>query len=534
MAGKKVAVIGAGSSGLVAIKCCLDEGLSPVCFERSADIGGLWNFRPEGKEDGQATVMKSTIINTSKEMMCWSDFPIPKEYPNYMHNTYVMKYFRLFVDKFDLTKYIKFQHEIVLIKQAPCSEETGQWEVKVKDIGQDQEHTYVFDAVLVCTGHHARKYEPTFPGQEEFQGKIIHSHDYRDHKGYEDKRVVVVGVGNSGNDVASELGRISQRVFLATRRGTWIFNRVGENGLPGDVIASRRLTRMIFSLLPFNMLCSMIESKVNARFDHEKYGLKPKHRIMSAHPSVNDDLPNRILSGGVVVKPNIRRFTKTGVEFEDGTMEDNIDAVILATGYIFGFPFIDEKVIKVEKNVADLYKYMWPLTTDHPTLAVIGYIQPLGAIFPIAELQCRWATRVFKGLCMLPSKEDMKTDILRKRHAMAKRYVPSQRHTIQVDYVPYMDELADQVGCKPDILKLFLTDPRLALEVLTGPCTPCQYRLCGPGQWAGAREAVLTTMDRVYYPLNTRKCDESRRDTGMMKLLVAMVLIIAVIFKLFF
>ena len=94
---KRVAIVGAGASGLSAIKCCLDEGLVPVCMERTEDIGGLWNYSQNVRE-GQACVMKSTTINTSKEMMSFSDFPPPQEFPIYMHNTKVLEYFRLVLE----------------------------------------------------------------------------------------------------------------------------------------------------------------------------------------------------------------------------------------------------------------------------------------------------------------------------------------------------------------------------------------------------------------------------------------------------
>uniref|UniRef100_A0A8C0IW36 Flavin-containing monooxygenase n=1 Tax=Chelonoidis abingdonii TaxID=106734 RepID=A0A8C0IW36_CHEAB len=108
MAQKRVAVIGAGVCGLSSIKCCLDEGLEPTCFERSSDIGGLWRFE-ENPEEGRASIYKSVIINTSKEMMCFSDFPIPANFPNYMHNSKIMEYLRMYADHFDLLKYIRFK-----------------------------------------------------------------------------------------------------------------------------------------------------------------------------------------------------------------------------------------------------------------------------------------------------------------------------------------------------------------------------------------------------------------------------------------
>lgn len=114
-------------------------------------------------------------------------------------------------------------------------------------------------------------------------------------------------------------------------------------------------------------------------------------------PVFNDDLPSRILCGSVVVKPIVKEFTETSAIFEDGTVMENVDVVIFATGYSFSFPFLEESVIKVENNQAPLYKHVFPPQLEKPTLAVIGLIQPLGPIMPTAELQARWATRVFKG-----------------------------------------------------------------------------------------------------------------------------------------
>jgi dimethylaniline monooxygenase (N-oxide forming) len=111
---KSVAVIGAGCCGLTAIKCCLDEGLEPVCFERGNYISGLWHYTEE-VEEGQACVMKSTVINTSKEMMCYSDFPIPADFPIYMHHQQVDRYFHMYADKFGLRKYINFNTEVNVI-----------------------------------------------------------------------------------------------------------------------------------------------------------------------------------------------------------------------------------------------------------------------------------------------------------------------------------------------------------------------------------------------------------------------------------
>ncbi|XP_040262601.1 flavin-containing monooxygenase 5-like isoform X2 [Bufo bufo] len=507
MAVKTVAVIGAGASGLAAIKCCLDEGLEPTCFEKSEDIGGLWRYK-DHSEDDRASIYKSVIINTSKEMMCFSDFPIPEHFPNYMHNSKIMEYFLMYAEKFDLLNYIQFKTTVCSIKRSPTFSATGQWIVTTEK--EDKQDVAVFDAVMICTGHHTFPNLPlySFPGIENFKGQYLHSRDYKIPDSFKDKRIVVIGIGNSGGDIAVELSRTAQQVFLSTRRGAWIVNRVSVNGYPVDIAKISRFTSLLQKALP-TVLNYITEKAINNRLNHGNYGLLPQHRYNSQHPTVNDDLPNRIISGFVQIRPNIKAFTDTGVIFEDGTKEENIDAVIFATGYSFSFPFCEESVINVKGNKIALYKFMFPYHLEKPTLAVMGLIQPIGAIMPISELQSRLATQVFKGLVQLPSKESMTIDIVYKKYKMSKRYVESQRHTIQVDYVEYMDELATLAGVKPNIFRMFFTDPWLALHVFFGPCTPYQYRLTGPGKWSGAREAILTQWKRIIKPTQTRVLENS-------------------------
>lgn len=173
-------------------------------------------------------------------------------------------------------------------------------------------------------------------------------------------------------------------------------NRVAERGLPFDVTGLTRIRYNIISKLPARVFNALMEQRLNHRFNHSLYGLKPDHSFNAQHPTVNDDLPNRVVCGSVVVKPNIKTITKTGVEFDDSTFEDDIDVIIFATGYTIGFPFIDNDVIEVKDNVINLYKYVFPPDLEHPTLGVIGCCQPRGAGMPLMELQSRLATAIFK------------------------------------------------------------------------------------------------------------------------------------------
>ena len=213
MSKKRIAIIGAGASGLTAIKCCLDEGLEPVCFEKTKEIGGLWNYHESDEDrDGLACVFKSTVINTSKEMMSFSDFPIPKQYPNFMHNTYVNKYFHLYADTFDLWKHIKLHTLVRMATLADDFDTTGRWRLDIVDRNTGEEWTEIFDGVMACNGHHAYPYVPEFEGLKEFEGEVIHTHGYKRPAGYEDKKVVVIGIGNSACDAAVDLSGITAQV----------------------------------------------------------------------------------------------------------------------------------------------------------------------------------------------------------------------------------------------------------------------------------------------------------------------------------
>ncbi|XP_054158402.1 flavin-containing monooxygenase 5-like [Oppia nitens] len=502
----KIAIIGAGASGATACKACLEEGFDVVVYERTTYTGGLWRYR-EDVVDGVASVAKSTIINSSKEMSAFSDFPPPADFPNYMHNTKMVKYFDLYGETFGYEKYVKFRHEVIRLEPNGDYESTGRWKLTVRDnnITNGQVFSEVFDGVMVCTGHHVQPLVPTFRDQHLFGGQILHTHSYRKPDAYHNKRVVVVGIGNSGGDAAVELSSVAEQVYLSTRRGSWITYRVGPNGKPSDSWFLRRYTNFLMNYMPYWLVCSIYEWYANSRFDHKDYQLKPYHRILSQHIMVNDSLPDRILSGTVTVKCDIDRFTKTGVIFKGDSSETPCDVVLLATGYRVSFPFISPKLIPIDKNHVELYKYVFPARLSHPkTLAFISLAQPIGALLPIGELQSRWFAQLMANKQLLPSRDAMFTDIDKKRQFM-KRFYRSDRHTIQVDWINFMDELAAEVGVRPQIVKYLFTDPVLWLTLVFGPSVPYQYRLEGPHSWPGARNAIMTVPQRIGAPLKTRQ-----------------------------
>ncbi|XP_073331866.1 dimethylaniline monooxygenase [N-oxide-forming] 2-like [Pagrus major] len=505
---RRVAVVGAGSAGLTSIKICLDEGLEPVCFESSDDIGGLWKFK-DSPEPERTSIYRSLVINTSKEMMCFSDFPMPADYPNFMHNSQLMQYFRLYAKHFDLLRYIHFQTTVRSITPRADFSLSGQWDIVT--VNRDgEEERQIFDAVLVCSGHYTQPILPLseFPGHETFSGRCFHSWEYKDADAYRGKRVVVVGLGNSGGDIAVEISRATEKTFLSTRQGAWVVSRLSNNGLPLDMTSITRLNNILMRLLPSNLVNWVVERSLNQKYDHRLYGLQPRYRLLDRRPLVNCDLPNQILQGALVMKPNLKGFKDSGVVFEDGTVEANIDAVVFCTGYKANFPFLPPALSEGPDQELTLYKRLFPPSLSKPTLAVMGLFQTKGPIQTIMEMQARWAVKVFSGLSRLPSEKKMLEVIECDTKRNSKSYPCPRQAALYVDYISYLDFMAGEIGVRPNLLRLLLRDPVLWVKVTFGPCTPYQYRLTGPGQWDGARQAILTQWERVIQPFRTRAVPE--------------------------
>ncbi|KFO94620.1 Dimethylaniline monooxygenase [N-oxide-forming] 4, partial [Buceros rhinoceros silvestris] len=503
---QRVAVIGAGVGGLASVKCCLDEGLEPICFERSEDIGGVWRYM-DSTDDGRVSVYRSVITNTSKEMSCFSDFPCPEDFPNYLPHGLLLEYFRMYARRFDLLRHIRFKTTALSVRRRPDFATSGQWEVVTETDGVQESH--VFDAVMVCTGHYQEPYLPlaSFPGIDTcFKGQYLHSREYKDVEAFRGKRILVVGLGNTGGDLSVELSRVAAKVFLSARSSTWVSSRISNHGFPLDMVNNTRFKHFLDWLLPSALTKRIRFWKCNSWFNHTNYGLAST-KSSDFKLIVNEELPFCLLSGTVVLKPNVKEFTENSAVFEDGTIEENIDVVLFATGYIFTFPFLEESVRSLFDDNRSLYKRIFPPQLEKPTLAIVGLVQLTGSVMVGAEMQARWVTGIFAGWNKLPPSSRMMADVLKKKPLVKRN--PSKRENLKISFLSYIDEIASSAGVKPSILRLLLTDPRLALAIFFGPCTPYQYRLVGRGKWGGARHAILTQWQRTLKPLRTRVVDVS-------------------------
>lgn len=416
----RACIIGAGSSGIAACKVLYEHGIPFDCYEAGDRVGGNWVYE---NINNMSSAYQSLFINTSKPMMQYSDYPMPDSYPVFPHHTQIAEYFNDYVEHFHVKQYIRFN--TMVTHAEPLAE--GGWEITL-----DGGTKHRYRALMVANGHHwsPRWPDPPFPGN--FNGDVIHSHYYKTPDPYINKRVLVLGFGNSAMDIAAETSRVSTMTYLAIRRGFHIIPKY----VLGRPLDQQRVPKLLPPIVQRKLYAAILQLQQGKMTD---YGLpEPDHPILSAHPTISSDVLNRITHGRIKIKPNIERLDGDGIVFTDGTREP-IDCIVYCTGYKVTFPFFSSSLIEAKQNDLSLYRRVFH--PDYPDLFFIGLLQPLGAIMPLAELQSIWISEYLLGNYTLPSREEMLRDIHRERNEMRKRYGNSPRHTMQVDFAPYVESV---------------------------------------------------------------------------------------------
>jgi len=421
----RVCIIGAGSSGIAAAKALHERGIAFDCFEKSDRVGGNWVF---ANKNGMSAAYRDLFINTSRPRMEYTDFPMPDSYPDFPHHTQIAAYFEAYVDHFGFRDRIEFETGV----EHASREADGTWRIELEG-GEIRS----YDALLVANGHHwnARWPEPAFPGAESFAGEQLHAHSYIDNSIFEDKRVVVLGMGNSAMDIAVEASYVARETYLAARSGVWIIPKY-VFGKPVDQIPND-------PRVPFKIRQRMIQQMIRSYAGPpERYGLpKPGHRFGEAHPTISGRILDRIQHGTIQPMANIASFEGSTVHFVDGRSAE-ADVVVYCTGYKITFPFFDEELVSAPENRIELYRRVFH--PEIPNVFFIGLLQPLGAIMPLAEAQGAWVGDHLLGDYALPGPAELEADIHADQAAMRARYVASKRHTIQVDFDDYLHALAKE------------------------------------------------------------------------------------------
>lgn len=419
----RVCVIGAGCSGLTAIKNLVQAGVENVtCFEKNGQVGGNWIFTAG---ESHSSVCETTHIISSKRMSEFLDFPMPEHYPDYPSHAQVLTYFQNYARHFGLEKHIRFNTPVAR------AEETSdkKWRITLEN-GE----VLHFDFLFAANGHHSVPRWPDIPGA--FDGEYLHAHNYKTNAPFAGKRVLVVGAGNSGCDCAVEVSRVARHTAISMRRPYYIIPKF-MMGKPTDTY-NKLLTRLPhFLRQPIQKLSLRLQVG-----DYRDYGLeRPDYPITRCHPTLNSELLYRIRHGKVHPRKGIERFEGKKVHFKDGKVEE-FDAVIAATGYKIAFPFFDERFINFE-DAERIPLYLRMIHPGHPTLFFIGLTQPQGCIWPLSDLQARLAANHVAGRWPMPENvRELAEDECRE---IEKDFLHTKRHSLEVHFHPFFNKIRRQI-----------------------------------------------------------------------------------------
>ncbi|MEM8909665.1 MAG: NAD(P)-binding domain-containing protein, partial [Bacteroidota bacterium] len=387
MKNKRICVIGAGPSGITALKNLLDEGLDAVAYDGNDQVGGNWIF---SEDESHSSVFETTHIISSKTLSQYADFEFDDfdpHIPDYPSHDQLRRYFQAYAQHFDLYPHLQLKTRVIHCERLGEAD----WKVRLAQAG-GKHWEEQFSHVVVCNGHHWHPRMPEYPGH--FSGRFLHSHQFKRAAPFANQRVLVIGGGNSACDVAVETSRVSARTELSWRRGYRIFPKFSM-GLPSDVLGAK------LAFLPFwlrNRLSDwMLQLMVGS---NRLYGLpEPQKGFGAYHPTVNDELLHKIRHGKVHPRPDIARLDDQTVHFTDGSSSD-FDAIIACTGFIISHPFFDSSFIDYRKGPVPLYRKMFH--PEYHNLYFIGLFQPLGCVWPLSELQSKIMARELAGKWQRP------------------------------------------------------------------------------------------------------------------------------------
>jgi dimethylaniline monooxygenase (N-oxide forming) len=502
--GKRVAVVGAGPSGLATVKELLDEGHTPTCFERADGIGGVFRF---AEKDG--VVWESCRLTSSPLLTSFSDFPAPAGQLMHQPVGDYVDYLDRYCEAFDLHRHLRFGTTVEAVTRNPG----GDWTVRTRDATGTREER--FDAVALCSGLHQHPHLPPLPGQETYTGTVLHGAQYRRPSQVAGKRVLVVGAGESGADITAEVAANAAETVLSLRRGVAVQSRV-QLGKPKDLQTSRlmnstahwvfqtrnpaddhkrsvyrwtflpllfvdkalqQLSLFVFDFLPLLRAATLAEMRANLRTRKLSMQLLRESggTFNEQFGTKTDDFVRAIATGRCRRAPAIARFDGPRVVFDDGSLFTP-DLVIFCTGFDTRMPYLDEALAAAPRFLHTFHPEVGP------SLGFIGFLRPaFGAIPPLAELQARWFALVQSGRSALPPHAEMRQSIEdgKKFRAHFFRAVKGRLDHL-VEHTPFCDELAARIGCKPTWRDVRGESRSFQYKFMVGPFVSAQYRLVGP------------------------------------------------------
>ncbi len=419
----RYALIGAGPMGLACARVLTREGIGFDGFELHSDVGGLWDI-----DAPRSTMYETAHLISSKRKTEFTDFPMEDAVADYPSHRAVLAYFRAFADRFDLRRHYRFNAEVT--RTEPLGGDGEGWRVTWQQEGR--EHTALYRGVMIANGTLSEPNRPQFRG--DWAGEMLHSADYRSPRQFAGKRVLVVGAGNSGCDIAVDAIHHAESTDISLRRGYYFVPKY-IFGKPADTVGGAIRLPMWLKRRVDGMVLRWFAG------DPQRYGFpKPDYQLYEAHPVVNSLIIFHAGHGDIRVRPDIARLEGQTVHFTDGSSGE-YDTILTATGYRLHYPFIDAAHLNWQGDAPHLY-----LNCLHPQrddLFVMGMVEAAGLGWQGRHAQAEMVARYIKAQGT-PAGDALKAEKAKgfQRATGGMRYIDLPRMAYYVDKETYLRALA--------------------------------------------------------------------------------------------
>ena len=375
----KFALIGAGPMGLAMAKTLGEQGIAFQGFEMHSDVGGLWDI-----DAPRSTMYETAHLISSKKMTEFADFPMDGAVAEYPSHREMKAYFRAFADRFELRRHFRFETEV--LKTEPLGGDGDGWRVTWRDKAGAM-HEDVFAGVIIANGTLSEPNMPQFKGS--FSGELIHSSQYRSPRQFDGKRVLIVGAGNSGCDIAVDAIHHGVSCELSMRRGYYFVPKY-VFGKPADTMGGAIRLPMWLKRKVDGMILKWFVG------NPERYGFpKPDYRLYESHPIVNSLILFHAGHGDIRIRADVERFDGDTVHFRDGTTGE-YDMVLAATGYRLHYPFIENALLNWRGDAPHLFlNCMHPQRDD---IFLMGMVEASGLGWQGRHEQAEMVARYIRGL----------------------------------------------------------------------------------------------------------------------------------------
>ncbi|ENH74922.1 Dimethylaniline monooxygenase [N-oxide-forming] 5 [Fusarium oxysporum f. sp. cubense race 1] len=507
-----VAIIGAGPTGISMLKQLLQDGFSATLFERRSSVGGLWAY---DANNGWTTALASTSANISKYTCGFTDFPIPDKYPVYLSAANFQEFMQSYAEYFKLTENISFNSSVQVVNRN--SDDSG-WVVQVEKVGTGETESRPFDKVVFCHGYQTQRVMPTFPGQDKFEGEIIHSQQYRSPEAFRDKTVVILGLSTTTGEITPQVISTAKKVYVSHRSGQMMVKRM-RKGRPTDLLISwrrRQITQWMARNVPnfYRYLAGWGARLLSSQFSDVK--LDPEWRIQSFRnptlrlPGLIQDIVPHLQDGSLTSLHGVKRFLGgRSIEFDDGTVVDDVDSVILTTGYRADFsvaPFIEKSMPKSPSYqgpaIQRLYMNVFPpkYADSCAVLCYSAYGKNNG--FSFSDVMNMAISNIWRGVSKLRPYEEMEKWVDEHQKWVAANWAREPHLDVsmvkQYEFQPWMHEQAgtgmENLGWGWAGWKFWWKDREMYNLMNHGVETAHMFRYFETGKrktWEGARDEII-------------------------------------------